>query len=124
MEHSSSGDVQLKGMAMAPNNLIVGRSDDWPLLRQGETRPYFDYLLVVFSGDDRDALAKRENMREVQRTNQVHLYVEQTYSSILSPAVSKGFLIAHYPFFWCLDNLTRRYVMAPSLLLYTVLFVE
>ncbi|CAM9754890.1 unnamed protein product, partial [Hapterophycus canaliculatus] len=47
---------------------ILGRSDDWPLARPGDTRPYVDYLLVVFSGDDTDALAKRENMREMYGT--------------------------------------------------------
>lgn len=47
------------------NGPIVGRSDDWPLAWPGDTRPYVDYLLVVFSGDDLDALDKRDNMREV-----------------------------------------------------------
>lgn len=44
---------------------ILGRSDDWPLARPGDARPYVDFLLVVFSGDDTDALAKRQNMRDV-----------------------------------------------------------
>lgn len=44
---------------------ILGRSDDWPLAWPGDARPYFDYLLVVFSGDDREAMDKRDNMREV-----------------------------------------------------------
>lgn len=47
------------------NGPILGRSDDWPRAWPGDTRPYFDYLLVVFSGDDREAMDKRDNMREV-----------------------------------------------------------
>lgn len=47
---------------------ILGRSDDWPRAWPGDTRPYFDYLLVVFSGDDREAMDKRDNMREVNMT--------------------------------------------------------
>eukprot|EP00903_Cladosiphon_okamuranus_P008892 g8512.t1 len=47
------------------NDPILGRSDDWPLAWPGDTRPYFDYLLVVFSGDDRVAMDKRDNMREI-----------------------------------------------------------
>ncbi|CAB1098849.1 GT31 [Ectocarpus sp. CCAP 1310/34] len=50
------------------NGPILGRSDDWPVAWPGDTRPYFDYLLVVFSGDDTDALAKRDYMREMYGT--------------------------------------------------------
>lgn len=44
---------------------IMGRSDDWPVAWPGDKRPYFDFLLVIFSGDDTNALEKRENMRQV-----------------------------------------------------------
>lgn len=47
------------------NGAILGRSDDWPPAWPGDSRPYFDYLLVVFSGDDQDARKKRDYMREV-----------------------------------------------------------
>lgn len=53
------------------NGPILGRSDDWPRAWPGDTRPYFDYLLVVFSGDDREAMDKRDNMREVYYTSQL-----------------------------------------------------
>lgn len=58
------GDARVGG-AGSGNGPILGRSDDWPLAWPGDARPYFDYLLVVFSGDDREALEKRDNMREV-----------------------------------------------------------
>lgn len=47
---------------------ILGRKDDWPLTWAGDRRPYYDYLLIVFSGDDVNALTKRENMRKVVPT--------------------------------------------------------
>lgn len=47
------------------NGPILGRSDDWPPAWPEDSRPYFDYLLVVFSGDDQDARKKRDYMREV-----------------------------------------------------------
>eukprot|EP00904_Undaria_pinnatifida_P001183 jgi/Undpi1/11065/HiC_scaffold_30.g13363.m1 len=61
----SSGDASLTEAGGRGDRVIVGSSDDWPVAGLGDSRPYYDYLLVVFSGDDRDALAKRENMREV-----------------------------------------------------------
>ena len=50
------------------NGPILGRSDDWPVAWPGDSRPYFDYLLVVFSGDNQDARKKRDYMREVKIT--------------------------------------------------------
>lgn len=65
---SSSDSVALAGGVVGggeSNSPILGRSDDWPLAWPGDARPYFDYLLVVFSGDDIEAMDKRDNMREV-----------------------------------------------------------
>lgn len=63
IDSTSRGQLAGVGNVGGP---IVSRSDDWPLATPGDKRPYFDYLLIVFSGDDQDALAKRENMREVR----------------------------------------------------------
>ena len=48
------------------NMPIMSRSDDWPQPRRGDTRPYFDFVMVVFSGDDKEGLAKRDSMRSVR----------------------------------------------------------
>lgn len=65
-----------EGLEVVPDvdGPILSRDDDWPLTWQGDRRPYYDYLLIVFSGDDLVALAKRENMREVGYTKKLYTH--------------------------------------------------
>lgn len=85
--------------APAKNEPIYGRFDDWPLSRPGDTRPYFDYLLVVFSGDDTYAMEKRDDMRKVcsfSHTSRVCVFVRVcviSYSPVLHGSWPQGRLL-------------------------------
>lgn len=93
MKKTASGSAE--GRWVFPPQPILSRDDDWPSTWPGDNRPYLDYLLVVFSGDDLDALAKRENMREMYGTYNGEILITDELERTFSYTFKVLYVVGH-----------------------------